>query len=747
MGEADSASETLPVPVSASVRFVFVLALAALASGAFSSRVLPEADASGLLVSDSPSSGVRTWRLESVRVVANVRGPIAHVGVRHLVRNEGKLPLQADFVMPLPPRAMISGVRVHARAGKVTHKLEVRTVRGAPARARWMQDLRRQRDPALIRHLTAALCRARLPVIPPGARLEINLVYQQTLGTDAGLTELACPLHTAGSFEARVELETTAPLGPIYSPTHDVDVERRGANKATVRFAGSSDGAEPCLALYWSTTRSRVGATLLTYWPKHEDEGYYLVLAAPTRASEVQAALRRGQSITFVVDVSGSMTGEKLEGMRAALLRLIAGLDSDDRFNVIAYHSEVQSLWPAPRPGTDKARAEAHAFVDGLKAVGHTNIEGALRTALAMPRASNLPHVVLFLTDGRPTVGETSPEEILKATRKANAKARARIFVLGVGVDVNTVMLDRLALENGGEPTFVRPRGSIEDALAALYRRIRHPVLTEVTFEARGMQVRENLAGKLPDLFQDAQLVLAGRYRGGGPVELVLSGRDGNLEREYHYTRAAARKGEGVRSDFPARIWAMRRIAALIDAIRLRGSNATEIIDEIVRLSTRFGVLTEYTSFLAEETCTCSDVAGANRKRAKLNFEALAPKAMGGEGLAQAKGQAERRNASRHAQQVGTWHATEDGRDVKRVALSGVRMLGNRTFYWRGPGFGWVDAVTDITRKPDAVVTRWSDAFFALLAKTTPEENERLAVPGPLLLEVQGRILRIVDPS
>ena len=700
------------------------------------------AHAGGLLLPEkAPAAG--GVELESVKVRAHVRDRVAEVSVAHVFRNRAKEPLQADFVYPLAAGAVIEQPTLHLGQDMLEGKL----TRGAAARKAWTADLRRLRDAVLVRHLGSDLYRARLPVIPPGKRVQLTFTFEQRIASDASVRSFLCPLGVTPKFEMVVDLETTAPIGPIYSPTHAVHVERMGAQKARIRHAGASSLEMPCLGLYWSTTRSRIGATLLTYWPQEEEEGYFLLLASPT-LDEDRRKVRRAQSITFVVDISGSMTGARIEGMRSALRAAIRGLGANDHFNVIAYHSEVAPLWNEPRPATAASREEALGFVAGLRAHGHTNIEGALRRALMQPRPLKKPSVILFLTDGRPTIGETDPAKILASIRRVNERARTRVYVLGVGVDTHTVMLDRLALENGGEPAFVPPRESVERGLAALYARIRHPVLTDITFAGRGMHVRGTMGTKLPDLFQGGQLILAGRYRGGGPVEIVLSGRDGSLEREYHYARAAARRGEGLHSDFPARVWAMRRVAALIDAVRLHDSRTPELLLELVRLSTRFGVLTEYTAFIADESCSsCSDVEGANTKRARQNIEILAPKVVGAPGLAQAKGQAERRSASRIVRDIGTWVATPDGRDVRRVPARGVRMLGNRTFYYRGPAHGWVGASLSPGRPPEVTVVRWTPEFFALLERTTPEENERLAQPGRLLVRVQGRILRIVDPS
>jgi Ca-activated chloride channel family protein len=238
-------------------------------------------------------------------------------------------------------------------------------------------------------------------------------------------------------------------------------------------------------------------------------------------------------------------------------------------------------------------------------------------------------------------------------------------------------------------------------------------------------------------------MVIAGRYRKGGRREVVLTGQDGAVQREYHYLLDAAERGQGLTDDFPARVWATRRIAFLVDQIRLGGRREPELVDEIVRLSTRFGILTEYTAFLADETVSHGRFA-ENARRAGGELESQTKAAEGGLGVAQSAGNAQRREADRAPGAQGLWRAARDDRDVETFEVEGVRQVANRTFYRRAQG--WVDVrVLDADASAETV-TRWTERFFELLRTTSAEENARLSQAGPLVLEVQGRVLRIVDP-
>ena len=559
--------------------------------------------------------------------------------------------------------------------------------------------------------------------------------------------ELRYPLNTE-KFSAEplrdvsihVDLRADAALGPIYSPTHDVAVTRRDPTRADVSFEAREARPDTDFLLYWSFTQNEVGASLLTWWPQDEDRGWFLFLAAPAPADGAGRAAQPKQ-ITFVVDTSGSMQGEKMEQVRSALRQVIGALGDEDRFNVIAYDTGVRPLWPQTQRITPEARREALAFVAGLVAVGGTNIEGALEAALQGPVLAGMPSAIVFLTDGRPTVGVTDPEAIAAKAAAANKERGTRLFVLGVGVDVNAVLLDRLALSNHGAPAYVLPREDVEAKVGALYEKLRYPVLTDLHLDLGGLVATEMQPAAVPDLFRGSQAVIAGRYAKGGRREVVLAGKDGAVEREYHYLLDAAERGRGLSDDFPARVWATRRIAFLVDQIRLRGAREPELVDEIVRLSTRFGILTEYTAFLADEGADHGRVA-ENRARAGRELDEQAKAAEGGAGVAQSANQGGRRTADRAPAPQTMLLPSKDDRDVEQVAVGGVRQVANRTFYRRA--LGWVDVRVT---QPEAAETveRWSERFYALLATTTAEENARLSQDGDLLLEVQGRVLRIVD--
>ncbi len=777
-------------------RFITLLAapvLAALALGAALLSAAP-ARADGFLIPTQPDRRVRgDWAVTYHRVEIKVDGQRAHVRVDQEFTNLGFAPLETEYVFPLPQGAMVSAVTLMVD-GK---GLEGRLLRAEEARQIYREIVRRQKDPALVEYMGRDFFRASIFPIPAQGSRQLVLEYDQLLPKDGETLELLYPLNTE-KFSAKplhdvsvaVNFVSASGIGPIYSPSHDVVVTRADAKHARALFQARNVRPETDFLLYFSETGADVGATLLTHWPRGEDRGYFLLLASPTIPDAVKQAVKP-KNLTLVIDTSGSMAGVKMEQTKAALRQVIGGLNDGDIFNVISYQTGVVPLWDAGKALSNETRKEAIAFVEELRASGGTNIDGALQAALAQPIHSGLPRVILFMTDGHPTIGETrDTDEILKRAAKANEAGKARIFVFGVGVDLNAALLDRLALEHHGSPTYVRPNEDVEVKVAALYDKIRYPVLTDVRIELAMIGASEVLPSSAPDLFRGGQLVIAGRYKKSGPQDIVISGRDGDAGREFHYRLTAAAEGQGLRDDFAARVWALRRIAELIDAVRLTARPEKELVDEIVRLSTKFGILTEYTAFLADETADHGRISD-NRARTgrELAESKKSAESTDADGFASGANQSLRRTADKApppaqgtpaapttpgdpkgdlgapsggrpagpapatggAAGPGLLKAKEGGRDVEEQVVGGLRQIANRAFYRRSNvqnrAAVWVDADVADATKADETVERWSARFFELLASTNADENTRLAQDGDVLLKIAGRQVLVTDAA
>jgi Ca-activated chloride channel family protein len=371
---------------------------------------------------------------------------------------------------------------------------------------------------------------------------------------------------------------------------------------------------------------------------------------------------------------------------------------------------------------------------------------------------------VLFMTDGLPTAGETRELAIADNCRKAN-KLHARLFVFGVGFDVNARLLDRLSGGNAGTSEYVRPDQDIEASVARFYSKLTSPALTAIQIELANTDVNRTYPRDIPDLFDGGQLVWVGRYRQGGRTTVRLSGKVGSERRTFDFPTELAGSDRGTSYEFVEKIWVMRRIGFIIDQIDLHGQNK-ELTDELVALSTKHGILTPYTSFLADERVPLhlraensrraleglqrlNELGGESGQRQRGGKQDLlaADKSSGGfiysgAGGGSGAGQMKKSSASAPAARVGIPALAAGLSEREQQQVVNVRQVGTKTFFRKENR--WVDA--DV--KPDdeakaKTIEQFSDKFFELARSQSAAKNQYLTFDEAITVNLDGTVYRI----
>ncbi len=549
---------------------------------------------SGMLI--PRDEGIPPLAIESQRVDIQIQDGTATARIEQVFRNSVNRNLEAVYVFPLPENASISDFALFINGKRTSGEL----VEKDKARRTYEDIVRRMKDPGLLEHIGGNLFRVSVFPVPANGLQKIELTYSQTLAFEGGLYTYVYPLKTGdkasrmlSDFTVAVRLNSNLPIKSIYSPSHKVGISRKGEREAVIGFEEDKALLDRDFVLYYAVSKKEFGLNLLTH-ATAGDKGFFMMMLAPSVATPDSVMAK---DVTFVIDTSGSMAGSKIEQTRKALEYGIKTLHDGDRFNVIRFSTDVEPFRPALVAASATNRTAALAFVQGVEARGGTAINDALAAALAMNDGGKRPTIVLFLTDGRPTVGETTPDAILDNVRKGNA-ARTRLFVFGVGDDVNAHLLDQIAGQNGGVPQYVTPDEDIEVKVSRLADKMSNPVLSNVRVEVDKLKTSMVHPAALPDLFSGDQVTIFGRYDGSGDSVIRLSGDVNGKKREFIYegTFPAAR----TENAFIARLWATRRVGFLLDEIRLRGESA-ELKDEVIRLSREYGIMTPYTSFLVLE--------------------------------------------------------------------------------------------------------------------------------------------------
>lgn len=727
------------------------------------------AQAQGLIIDRRPHVPIsRAFEIREVTVNARVRDQVAEVQVSQTFHNPGSFVLEAEYFFPLPDDGAIQNF-VLLVDGK---ELPGRLLPKDEARRIYEDIVRTKRDPALMEYMGHGLFRTSVFPIPPGADRKVTLRYTQLCRRDRDVVEFTYPFGTQ-KFTAKpiqrmaltVQISSRDPIKSIYSPSHDATVQKPNEHEATVKMELRDVVPTSDFRMLYTLAEGAVGATVLSYRPTDSEDGYFLLLASP----QVKPADAKPQpkTVVFVLDRSGSMSGKKIEQAKKSLQFVLDNLRDDDLFNIVVYDDRVESFKPELQRYSKDTRAEAWRYVDNIQAGGSTNIDAALKTAMDMVRDDSRPSYVLFMTDGLPTAGETREIAIADNCRKAN-KLHARLFVFGVGFDVNARLLDRLSGGNAGTSEYVRPDEDIEAHVARFYSKLTSPALTGIQIELANTDINRTYPRDIPDLFEGGQLVWVGRYRQVGRTSVKLTGKVGTERRTFEFPTELAGSDRSANYDFVEKIWVMRRIGFIIDQIDLHGQNK-ELTDELVALSTKHGILTAYTSFLADERVPLH-LRAENSRRALEELKQLSE--VSGEGGQRQRGGkqdllAADKSSPAFSYSVGAVgkRASADAKSpasspVARIGGGGlgaglsvkeqeklvnVRQVGTKTFFRKENR--WVD--TEV--KPDdeakaETIEQFSDKFFELARSQSAAQNQYLTFDEAITVNLDGKVYRI-DPS
>ena len=556
--------------------------------------------------------------LETTFTKADIRikDQLATTVIEQEFYNPNPRQLEGTFLFPVPKGAQINKFTMEINGKPV----EAELLAADKARGIYEDIVRRLKDPALLEYAGRDLFKVRIFPIEANGRKRITLSYSQLLKSDAGLVNFILPLNTdkfsakpVKNVSIKLDLETKRPLKSIYSPSHKVEIKRSGGNKATVGYEARDVQPDADFQVFFAQEQDDIGLNLLTYKTSGED-GYFLLLASPGADPKNTKVIPK--DVMFVLDTSGSMAGAKLEQAKKALAFCVENLNDGDRFEVLRFATEVEPLFEKLTDASKESRAKAQTFIKDLKPLGGTAIDDALKKALALrPEKGDRPYIVIFLTDGRPTVGNTREDDIVANVTRAS-QGNVRVFCFGIGHDVNTHMLDKIAEETRAVSQYVLPEEDIEVKLSSFFSKIKEPVLASPKLSfPDSVRVTKLYPSPVPDLFKGEQLVLAGRYSGKGDGAIQIEGTVNGEVKKFAYDVNFA--GEADDHEFIPRLWATRRVGYLLDEIRLRGESR-ELKDEVVDLARKYSIVTPYTAYLITEDETRR---GVTQNLRTLQFE------------------------------------------------------------------------------------------------------------------------------
>lgn len=543
-----------------------------------------------------PSPFQMTVKSEKVKV--DIVQQTAQTHIEQVFYNPSGNRLEGYFLFPAPAGAVITNFTMWVNGKELTAEL----LDAAKARGIYENIVRQFRDPTLLEYIDRDLFKVRIFPIMPQSDTRISLSYSQVLTQDDGTVEYIYPLATqqhapqpTADCSIAVSMKHDVPFKNIYCPTHPAEVLRRTDRTADVVYEARALQSDADFKLYYTTDATAVGASVLAYKRTNED-GFFMLTLSPGMV--LPQGVQPVKDIVFVLDVSGSMAGDKMNKAKAALQFCVANLNAGDRFDVVRFSTEARALYEQLQPADAAHLAEAQQFVENLKPIGGTNIGEALQMALRRKTSSNRPFMVAFITDGKPTIGTTDEETLVELVKKDNTH-NTRIFTVGIGDDLNAHLLDRITELTRSYRTYIGNNEDIELKLSSFYTKISSPIMSNISIKySNNVDVYDTQPHDLPDLFRGSAVTVLGRYRHGGNLNIQLSGTiDGKTEQMNYPINLPQ---QALPHDFVPTLWASRQVGYLLDQIRLHGNDA-ELTDEVVRLAKLYGIVTPFTSYLIVE--------------------------------------------------------------------------------------------------------------------------------------------------
>ena len=704
--------------------------------------------------------------VKSIKLDTKIANQVATTHVEQVFRNDTPYTLEGTYFFPIPEGASISEFAIWENGKKLVGEVRSRE------QARQIYDaiVRRQRDPGLLEYAGQNLLQASIFPIPPNSDKKLELTYTQVLKADSGTVAYRYPLGTGhnlwrqgpimidrpvppsgvrrkmpdqqfGTISGTIEIEARNSMRNIYSPSHSIDIKNITERSAKVSFETS--GSNKDLELFYTVSDDDFGLSLITYRETGKD-GYFMLQLSPK--ADIRESEIASKDIVFVIDTSGSMADEgKMDKARAGLLFGIKGLRAGDRFNVINFAGEEHLMEKGLIKADDAGKKRGLAFVGALRPSGGTNINDALRAGLRQFDSSDRPKMMVFMTDGLPTVGVLNVDGILKNAAAIKVPG-LHLFNFGVGYDVNTRLLDKLAAENSGVADYIQPKEDIEVKVSKFFAKVNSPVMTGIELDMGGVQADLVYPRNITDLFRGDQITIIGRYKNDNSLNnavIKLTGTFAGKRQTFTYNNLDFPERTETNT-FLARLWANRRVGWLVEQIRNNGENK-ELRDEIVDLGTRYGIVTPYTSYLATDGSFQMDGSGSGNG----NGNGLVPPTSMA-GIARQKSV----NLSPASRPVSGEQAVTDSlraqekKDMRSLAddeaqtSRAVRKVDLKTFYLLGEV--WTDGEFDPkVGLPETKVTFGSDEYFDLVSQT-PELAKYLSLGEQVVIVWKGKVYRIV---
>jgi Ca-activated chloride channel homolog len=658
-------------------------------------------------------------------VKVSIEDQVVITRVDQVFYNPNQWDVEGTYLFPIPKDAVVTSFTLWMENEPVKGKI----LDAEQARRTYTQIVQSLKDPALLEYIDRGAVQASIFPIPAQQERRIELEYSQVLTSENGLLRYVYPLSTEKfsrtpleSVTIQVDIQSQAPLRAVYSPSHQVAVNRESDQHITVGYEEMDVLPDTDFVLYFSIGEEQA-FHLMTFRDSDDPvdpDGFLLMLLAASPDTNTEALPK---DVIMVLDKSGSMEGEKFRQAQEALHYVLKNLNPEDRFNIITFSTGIEIFSPGMVAAEEVS--EGMSWVDRLYAEGSTDINRALLEAAALGDRER-PTYIIFLTDGLPTSGEVDSQRILD-NLSDTIQGNVRLFSFGVGYDVDTFLLDSLSESHRGTSIYVLPGVRLDEVLSEFYSKISTPILTDLDLDFGDIPIYDIYPSPLPDLFAGSQIIVVGRYRQPGQTTITLSGEVNGEVLQFRYSEQifpAFSRGNTETLETIPRLWATRKIGYLLNQVRLHGPEP-ELVEQIVRLSIRYGIITPYTSYLVTE-----EFPLGTAEQTRIVEEQY--KMFQSDSLSATHGQ----EAVERAAVQGALAGADTAAPTTAENMSEVRIVGRRAFIFKDGV--WTDSAFDPERAQTIKVAFLSEDYF-LLAQERPELAAAFAL-GEKVIALSGGV-------
>jgi len=571
--------------------------------------------------------------LEHTSASITVSGMYQFGVVRQVYGNPYRRPIEAVYVFPLPENGAVSRMDMFIGDRHIQGDIHERS----QAQTMYREAIQSGRTAALLEQERPNIFTQTVGNILPGDSIVIEIEYTAPVKYQSGIWELAFPMVVGPRFipenvsdrdrieppvvpegtragydiELSVLLDPGMPVRWLESVNHRIDADKVGTLPLLTLGPGETIPNRD-FVLRYRTASEGIGSGFVAH--NGELGGHFMLMLEPD--AQVDRALITPKEMFFVVDCSGSMSGQPMEVARETVRQFVQGMNPGDSFQIMRFSETASAMSPHPLPNTPENIRAGVSYINSLSGMGGTRMIEGVRMAIGYPEDPERMRYIIFLTDGY--IGNES--EIL-GELQSTVRENTRLFSVGVGSSVNRYLIEGLAEEGMGSAVYVGYNEDPATVVAEIYGKINNPYLVGIEIDWGNLSVTDHQFGGTRDLYDGEPLVVTGRFTTPGSGTVRVTGTVGGQRWSRDISVTLPAPGEG--SEAADRLWASRRLAQLRRqgySPGLSSRESDEVRESMIGLSLDYRVICEYTAFVAVDSETRTAAGDPSRIDVPLNM-------------------------------------------------------------------------------------------------------------------------------